>query len=83
MCFHIYIYIYIFFLILIRIVKKIQIILLEQNYQMPPKFFWVHVNYDLCYTLHLNIKFDVNLDRNLKFKVQIVIRASTAVELNF
>ena len=33
------------------------------------------LNYDYCYTLYPNIKFDVNLDRNSKFKMQIVIRS--------
>ena len=33
------------------------------------------LNYDCCYTLHPDIKFDVNLDRSSKFNMQSVIRS--------
>ena len=31
------------------------------------------LNYNFCYTLHSDIKFAVNLDENLKFRIQSVI----------
>ena len=33
------------------------------------------LKYDSCYTLDPNVKFAVNLDGNLKFKVQSVIKS--------
>ena len=46
-------------------------------YTLHPKLFectfW-SLNYDSCYTLHPTIKFAVNFDENLKFKMQSVIK---------
>ena len=47
-------------------------------YTMHPKLFecmFCILNYDICYSLHLDVKFAVSLDRDLKFKVQSVIRS--------
>ena len=33
------------------------------------------LNYDICYILHLDVKFYVNLDGNLKFIVQSLIKS--------
>ena len=48
------------------------------NYTLHPKFFkcmFCTLNYDSCYTLHPDIKFVVNLDENIKFRVQSIIKS--------
>ena len=48
------------------------------NYTLHLKFFecmFCTLNYNFCYTLHSDIKFVVNLDGNLKFRVQSVIKS--------
>ena len=39
------------------------------------KYTFCILNYDLCYTLHNDIKFVVNLDENLKLMGQSVMRS--------
>ena len=46
-------------------------------YTLHPKLFecmFCTLNYDICYTLHSYVKFSINLDENLKFRIQSVIK---------
>ena len=50
----------------------------KNSYQTYPKLFeytFLTPNYDHCYTLHIEIKFVVNLYGNSKFRVQSVSRS--------
>ena len=62
------------------LLKKLHFITLNYtlNYTLHPKFFehmFCTLNYNFCYTLHSDIKFTINLDGNLKFRVQSVIKS--------
>ena len=37
------------------------------------KYMFCTPNYELCYTLHLDVKFAINLDENSKFRMQNII----------
>ena len=48
------------------------------NYTLHHKLFeymFCTLNYDYCYTLHPDVKFAINLDVNIKFRVQNIIKS--------